>query len=133
MELYPYIMFNGTCEEAMTFYKESLGGEILGIERYEGSPMQVPEEYKQKVMHMTLKLPSGILMASDNLEKMEEVCSRIQFTLNFEDLTEMQKAFDNLKKKGKVTMEIEPQFWGDYMGAIEDNFGINWMLIAPQK
>jgi PhnB protein len=133
MELYPYLMFNGNCEEAMSFYTDSLGGEIMGIERYEGSPMQVPEEYKQKVMHMTIKLPSGIIMASDTIQKLDAVCDRIQFTLNYKTLPEMQKAFDNLKRKGKVTMEIEAQFWGDYMGAIEDNYGIKWMLIAPTK
>lgn len=39
MKLEPYLFFHGRCEEALNFYKTCLGGEIVGINRYAGSPM----------------------------------------------------------------------------------------------
>jgi PhnB protein len=36
----PYLAFGGNCEEAINFYKECLGGEILYIGRYGDSPMK---------------------------------------------------------------------------------------------
>ncbi len=130
--LFPYLMFNGNAEEAMNFYKDCFNGKILGIERYQNSPVDVPEEFKQKVMHMTLELQNGTIMASDSYDKVEATSTKIQFCVNFENLAEMKDAYDKMLIKGKQTMRIEPQFWGDYMGAIRDNFGINWMFICPQ-
>jgi PhnB protein len=41
--LNPYLAFNGNCNEAMTFYKEALDGE-LSIQTFGDSPMEVPPE-----------------------------------------------------------------------------------------
>ena len=38
MHLSPYLMFNGTCEEALKFYEQTLGAQIKGIMKNEGSP-----------------------------------------------------------------------------------------------
>lgn len=35
----PYIGFNGRCREAMTFYKECLGGE-MELQEVSGSPIE---------------------------------------------------------------------------------------------
>ena len=35
----PYISFKGNCEEAINFYKDKLGAEILFLGRYGDSPM----------------------------------------------------------------------------------------------
>ena len=36
----PYLNFNGNCEEAINFYKEALGGELMFMQRYGESPME---------------------------------------------------------------------------------------------
>ena len=51
MTLTPYIMFNGTCEEALNFYVKALGGEIKEMHRFEGSPAEGMSADKQKIMH----------------------------------------------------------------------------------
>ena len=43
-KLNPYLMFSGNCKEAMTFYKECLDGEIVSMETFENSPVDVPNE-----------------------------------------------------------------------------------------
>lgn len=48
MKLVPYLGFSGNCEEAINFYKEVFDGEIFQLGRYGESPMETPEELKDK-------------------------------------------------------------------------------------
>jgi len=63
-----YLSFDGNCEEAMNFYKETFGGEFTVMMRYsEGPPQYQTEENKNKIMHSTLAFPDGgELKASDD-------------------------------------------------------------------
>ncbi len=56
MQLCPYLFFDGTCEEALEFYKSALGG-TYEINRFEGSPAaaEMPADYRKKVMHRRLR------------------------------------------------------------------------------
>lgn len=67
MQLEPYLFFHGRCEEALNFYKNCLGGEIVGISRFAGSPMesQVDAAYRDKVMHASFVSGDVKFMASD--------------------------------------------------------------------
>ena len=66
--LNPYLAFNGNCREAMTIYKEALNGE-LNIQTFGESPLDVPPEHKDKVMHATLTFGDAILMASYGMHR----------------------------------------------------------------
>ncbi len=61
-----YVGFNGKCREAMTFYKECLGGELT-LQTLEGSPMeaQCPARLKNHILHSSLIKDGMILMGSD--------------------------------------------------------------------
>src|SRR5258708_5282318 len=61
-----YITFNGECRDAMTFYKECLGGE-LNLQTVEGSPIesQCPAAIKHYIMHSMLVKEGLSLMGSD--------------------------------------------------------------------
>jgi len=72
----PYLNFDGTAEEAMTFYKSIFGGEfVCGVMRWGEVPgcdegeMKLSDEDKGKVMHMALPISDGnVIMASDSLK-----------------------------------------------------------------
>ena len=40
--LQPYLFFNGTCEEAVTFYAKVLGGTISMLARFKDAPTPPP-------------------------------------------------------------------------------------------
>ena len=47
-----YLMFNGNCEEAINYYKDKLGGNLISMQRYGEAPAgQSSESYKDKIMH----------------------------------------------------------------------------------
>jgi PhnB protein len=38
MQIQPYLFFNGRCEEAIEFYRQTLGAEPTALMRYRESP-----------------------------------------------------------------------------------------------
>jgi uncharacterized glyoxalase superfamily protein PhnB len=50
MQLNPYLMFNGRCEEAFNSYQKILGGEIVAMIPHEGTPAEggVPPEWRKR-------------------------------------------------------------------------------------
>ena len=66
MKLTPYLLFDGNCAEAMTFYKACLGGELT-ITTLGDSPMkgQFPAEQQNKVVNSRLTSGAIDLSASD--------------------------------------------------------------------
>ncbi len=90
MQMVPYLSFNGQCEEAFKFYEKVLGGKILAMMRFAGSPMaeQMPAAFQQKIMHARIALDGQTLMGSDAPpERYQGVKgSQISSNSHFEDL-----------------------------------------------
>ncbi len=123
----PYVTLNGNCAEAVAFWAEALGGEAQ-VMRMGDSPMPVPPEAKDRVMHATIKTASLVLMASDAMTGQAAASPGIvSISLNFTDKDEQTRVWDRLAKGSTVGMPLGDQFWGRF-GSLTDRFGVNWML-----
>lgn len=133
MQIDCYLSFNGNCEEALNFYAQCLGGKVVTLMRYEGSPMDTPElpaAYKKKVMHATLEAEGAQIMGSD-MPPGHEVRGYDGITVSLyikEDVDKARQAFEALSAGGKVTMPFAPPFWGGHFGMLTDKFGVPWMI-----
>lgn len=126
--LNPYLMFEGNCEEAMSFYKNAVNGE-LEIMPVEGSPMKVPEEFKNKVMHATLRFGDAIIMASDNMQGQEvSYGNGYAISIASSNLKDAEAYFTKLSEGGQILMPFEETFWGAKFGMFIDKFGVSWMV-----
>lgn len=130
MQFTPYLSFNGNCEEAFKFYEQTLGGELQSMFRYEGSPMQdrVPAEWRQKVMHTTLKAGDGVLMGADAPPPYFTQPGGFSVSIVFKEPAEAESKFEALGKGGKIMMPIQQTFWARRFGMLVDRFGIPWMV-----
>lgn len=128
----PYLTFDGKTSEAFAFYAKVLGGEIEFSQTFGETPAQsdVPPEYRDRIMHASLKLPDGHLMASDTgpWAPYEGPMRSCALSLNFTDTQEARKAFDALAEGGKVTMPFAETFWAAGFGMLTDRFGVSWMV-----
>ncbi|MBP7510488.1 MAG: VOC family protein [Bacteroidia bacterium] len=127
MKLTPYLNFNGNCESAFLFYSNVFEGEIGEINRYEGSPMDIPEGMENKVMHVGLKFEENEIMGCDDLQA-KEMPANSPMMLSFVEVFVMDRIFNNLSQGGTVTMPLQDTFWGARFGMITDKFGIRWMF-----
>ena len=133
MRIEPYLSFGGQCEEALAFYARCLGGEIVALNRYAGSPLDTPKlpfEWRDKVLHAELQLEGTRILASDGMPGAARPSfSGITLSLDLaEDRHRAQRIFDALAEGGQVRMPLAPKFWGAAMGMLHDRFGVPWMV-----
>jgi PhnB protein len=128
-QINPYLHFDGNCREAMTFYKECLGGELV-VQSVGESPMagQMSAGEQKKILHAQLKIDGATLMASDmtgpgGLKKGNE----ISLTIVCSSKAEIESFFSKMSAGGKVTHPLKEEFFGWY-GDLTDKYGINWMF-----
>ena len=139
-----YLNFVRNTEEGFNFYKTVFGGEFFGngIMRFSDIPPSpdnppMTEGDQNLVMHVELRiLNSHTLMGTDAPESMG-------FNVNFgnnsyinlqpDTRKETKELFDKLSAGGKVTMELQDMFWGDYFGSCTDKFGVQWMFNCSEK
>ena len=129
--LIPYLFFSGNCREVMEFYREALDGSVE-YSTFKDSPMDVGEEYNEKIMHSTLNFGDNVLMASDSLpDSNAGKAQGFSLSINYDNLQDAQHYFNKLSKDGNVTMPLEPSFWGAIFGMFTDKYGTSWMVSCP--
>jgi PhnB protein len=133
MRIEPYLSFGGRCEEALAFYARCLGGKLVALNRYAGSPLDtptLPPEWKDKVLHAELEADGTRILASDGLPGAARPgFSGITLSLDLgEDKQRAGRIFDALAEGGQVRMPLAPKFWGAAMGMLQDRFGVAWMV-----
>ncbi len=132
--LTPYLNFDGTTEEAFTFYAQVFGGQIVGVARFRdfGSMGQLPEADLDKVANVGLTLPNGtMLMGTDMLASLgQQLRAGNDFALHVEadDVVEAQRLFDALSEGGSVSMAPAPTEWAEWFAGCSDRFGTEWMI-----
>ena len=137
MKIQAYISFNGRCEEALEFYKTSLGAEVTGLVRWKDQPdqgMETPPGYAEKIMNAEFRIGDTDLMADDGMG--EKILEFKGMTLAIEvvDDAEARRVFTALGDGGTVTMPLAKTFWTSLFGMLTDRFSVPWMVnVAAPK
>ena len=130
--LTPYLLLNGTCNQAMEFYKSVFGGELTQIEVGE-SPMKnyFPESLHKRIVNAKLVSPIVDISASDWLRPNQTPIQGNTVCLYLSGGTpeELKSLFGKLSAGAEVTDPLIEQPFGIY-GALNDKFGIRWMFQA---
>ncbi|MBE2219302.1 MAG: VOC family protein [Ignavibacteria bacterium] len=129
-EINAYLAFNGTAREAMTFYRDVLGGE-LSIMAVADTPAKdkFPEAELKKVMHSALISGDITLFATDMLPDGEFTEGNgVTMSLSCSSEKEIDEYFNKLSNGGKVIHPLHREFWGGMFAVVVDKFGKKWML-----
>ena len=130
----PYIAFRGNCKEAIDFYKNALGAEVLFAQPYGESPMAEMGP-ADAIMHATIKVgDTSIMMCDDFHTENFTTGGNISLAVGLNDTDRAKTIFGNLADGGNVTMPLDKTFWAEAFGMLTDKFGVNWMINcdAPQ-
>ena len=124
-----YLNFSGNCREAMTFYQESLGGD-LALHEVGDSAMasELPPEAAKNILHSMLTNKGLVLMASDMIGMQKVQGNNVALSINCSSEEEGYTFFTRLSAGGEVDHPFAPMFWGALFGAFTDKFGIRWMV-----
>lgn len=130
MAIYPYLNFNGHCEEAIDFYTNAIGAKTLMLMRFKDAPDQscVAPGTSEKVMHATLEISDTVVMFSDAQCQGSLNFEGISLSVNVDTKQEGQSIFDALAAGGQVEMPFSETFWASGFGMLRDKFGVSWMV-----
>jgi PhnB protein len=129
-QLTPYLLFDGTCHEAMEFYQSVFGG-ALNLVKVKDSPAKdhMQAFQQEKVLNAHLKSGDIAISASDwlALNERPSPTNTTCLFLNGGSLRELKELFSKLSDGADVTNPLNEQFFGSY-GALNDKFGVRWMF-----
>ena len=131
MKVQAYITFDGRCEEALEFYKKSIGAKVTSLLRWKDTPdknMTGPTGYSEKVMNATFRIGETYLMADDGMGDKKAEFKGMTLAIIVADDREAKRVFTALDDEGLITMPLMETFWTSLFGMVTDKFGVPWMV-----
>ena len=135
MQVQPYLFFDGRCEEAIEFYRSTLGAEVTMLMRFKENPDpvepgMVPPDAEHKVMHASFRIGDTTVLASDGRCLGRPSFQGFSLSLTVPDAVEAERLFAALADGGQVQMPLAKSFFSSRFGMVADRFGVGWMIVA---
>ena len=137
MSVTPYLFFDGRCEEAIEFYKKTLGAEVGMMMRFKEAPEphqpgMCPPGSENKIMHASLRIDGASIMASDGRAQGKPKFEGFALSISPKDEADAERVFKALADGGQVQMPLGKTFFAKSFGMVADRFGVGWMIIVEQ-
>ncbi len=135
----PFLLFDGTCEAAMSFYHQCLGGNLT-LTKLADTPMkdQFPAEKHGRIINARLKdgaldISATDWMASPRLEPKQG--NTLSVYLTSPKATQLKSAFEKLSvgadRNTGTFIELRNMPFGAY-GQFTDKFGVPWIFRSEE-
>jgi PhnB protein len=129
----PYLFFQGRAEEAIQYYKQTLGAEVLTLMRFRDNPENpgpacVAPGSEDKIMHACVRIGATEVMLSDGMGMDKPEFKGVSLSLSVSSEAEADRIFNALGKDGQVHMAIGKTFFSPRFGVVADKFGVSWMV-----
>ncbi|MEO6021698.1 MAG: VOC family protein [Burkholderiales bacterium] len=132
MNVQPYLFFNGRCDEALEFYRTSLGAKIDMLMRFKERPDPplpgtIPPNWGDKAMHAHAHIGDSQVMLSDGMGNPNDGFKGLSISVS--DEASADRIFNALSAGGQVQMLLGKTFWSPHFGMVTDRFGVGWMVV----
>lgn len=126
-----YLNFDGNAEEALNFYVEVFGTEVMDITRF-GDGEGIPDDAKNLLMNAQILILGGhLLQVSDHVESfgMGSLTqgNNVSIVLMTDSQPETDALYNKLMDGGDKRTPPQDMGFGYYAEG-SDKFGINWMF-----
>lgn len=136
MHIQPYLLFDGRCDEAIDFYREALGAEVLMLMRFRDAPDGAEcggaAPPPDKVMHACLQIGDSQVLCSDGFATGHPEFKGVSLSLNATNDAQARRRFDALAKGGQVQMPLAESFFASSFGMVTDRLGVAWIIVVQK-
>ena len=132
MNITPFLLFDGSCDEAMRFYQQCFGGD-LAISIVRDTPMRdaLPPEHQDKVAHARLHNGPMELAAADWMHPTRNptIGNTVALYLQSDSSFDLRTVFDRLADGANPDLldDLRATPIGTY-GHLADRFGVHWFF-----
>jgi PhnB protein len=132
MQVQPYLNFEGRCDEALEFYKKTIGAKVAMLMRFKDSPdkSMITPGSENKVMHSAVQVGDSMVLMSDGRCRGKANFHGIALTISAKTEAEAEQLFNGLAEGGQVTMPMAKTFFSPKFGVLADKFGVGWMVLV---
>jgi PhnB protein len=132
VKLTTYVNFAGNCDDAFRYYATHLGA-VPGLMVRHGdgpSAQQLPPGWETAILHGRITIGDIELMAADipGAEPMRSA----YLTLRVDEDATAKRFYTALAKDGRVLMPLAETFFASQFAQVQDQFGINWMILRER-
>ncbi|MEN6461134.1 MAG: VOC family protein [Syntrophomonas sp.] len=114
------------CKEALEYYKEIFGGEIINVQLADGKEMF--KGFEGKIIHAELHINDNCIIYINDIMTGKNEGSNITLLLEIDNMEEINAIYSTFSKQGNVIFELQKTFWGSYHAVVTDVYGITWSL-----
>jgi PhnB protein len=134
MQLQPYLFFEGRCDEAIEFYKKSLGAKVDMLMRFKEAPDQsmISPGSADKVMHAAVHIGDSQVLMSDGHCQGSANFAGFSLAVSAATNADAERMFNALADGGQVRMPLAETFFATRFGMVADKFGIGWMILVAK-
>ncbi|WP_379141030.1 VOC family protein [Paenibacillus sp. sgz500992] len=132
VKLTPYITLEGRVKEAIQFYEQAIGAEILSMVTY-GEMPDMPgtftDDLSNLVAHAKLKVGVTELMLSDAPGgSTSENGKRVTICITTNEVEESKRIYEALQQEGQVNMPFKEEPFSPGFGDVTDKFGVTFQI-----
>jgi PhnB protein len=125
----PYLVFEGKAKEALHFYQELFGAEIVRVQTYGEADYPTPPEASELIMYAQLKKGGLEILFSDGFPGQSiNIGNNVSLAVELESDQEIENMYEKLRQNGKTVMELQDTFWGARFAKVQDAYGVVWDL-----
>ena len=134
----PFLLFDGNCAEAMTFYHQCLGGDIT-LTKLGDTPMkdQFPKEKHNRIINAhlvsgSIEISATDWMASPSFDPIQ--CNTFAIFVIGGAYQELKTVFDKLAQGAEKErfQELHDMPFGMY-GQFYDKYGVQWIFKGDKQ
>jgi PhnB protein len=135
--LTPYITLEGKTKEAIRFYEQAIGAEVLFLSTYgdmPDMPNTFTDEMKELVAHAKLRVGASELMFSDSPGGAAPASGKqVTICITTKDVAQSKRIFDALSEGGKVNMPFSEESFSPGFGDVTDRFGVTFQIYTEAE
>ena len=133
MQVQSYLYMDGRADEAIEFYKKTLGATVNMRLLFKDNPDHTcAPGSENKIMHADISIGETRVLISDGHNKGKPDFQGFGLALTAKTVAEADKIFEGLAAGGNVTMPQTKTFFSPRFGMLADKFGVTWMILVAQ-
>ncbi|WP_150272736.1 VOC family protein [Paenibacillus tepidiphilus] len=132
VKLTPYITLEGRVKEAIQFYEQAIGAEVLSLTTYgemPGIPDTFTDDLKNLVAHAKVRVGGTELMFSDAPGGTPvEDGKKVTICITTNEVAHSKRIYEALQQDGQVNLPFKEEPFSPGFGDVTDKFGVTFQI-----